>query len=90
MLDRADIEPVSDFDYYTNTHGRHYTAGASIRHLPVRRATFVLRPIGPWENGGLAYSKTKYEMVEAEYAAAVRNQDIEANVQHVKELLALL
>lgn len=88
VLDRADIEPVSDFDYYTYTHVPALHSGSVYTTLARETRDFRFATHRPWENGGLAYSKRKYEMVEAEYAAAVRNQDIEANVQHVKKLLA--
>ncbi|RUL49031.1 hypothetical protein [Lysinibacillus antri] len=87
VLDRTEIEPFSLIDYYSYLYLPGTNSGSFNSALSGKLKNFKWNSHQPWANNGKNYSERKYEKVEAQYREAVESNNIERNVQQLREIV---
>ncbi len=87
ILDRNEIEPFHFIDYYSYLFLPGTNSGRFHSALAGKLKSFRWDSHQPWANNGKNYSERKYKKVESQYSEAVKNNDIERNMEQLREMI---
>ncbi|KZZ82544.1 hypothetical protein AS29_020610 [Bacillus sp. SJS] len=87
VLDRNEIEPFNLIDYYSYLYLPGTNSGSFNSAVAGKLKKVKWNSHQPWANNGKNYSGRKLKKIEEQYREAVENNNIERNVNQLREIV---
>ncbi|WP_338780113.1 hypothetical protein [Metabacillus sp. FJAT-52054] len=87
VLDRNEIEPFNLIDYYSYLYLPGTNSGSFNSAVAGKLKKVKWNSHQPWANNGKNYSGRKLKKIEEQYREAVENDNIERNVNQLREIV---